>query len=115
MPIVIKLNGKETELAEGTTVGELLDSRKIRREMVTVQVNGVIIDRNQFDTTPLKDGDEVEFLYYMGGGTAKFVEFMRRSGVSRESNGADRTDKPQGGEQNDGVKPFGGLADGAGR
>ncbi len=68
MPIVIKLNGKETELAEGTTVGQLLDSRKIRREMVTVQVNGVIIDRNQFDTTPLKDGDEVEFLYYMGGG-----------------------------------------------
>jgi sulfur carrier protein len=86
MPIVIKLNGKETELAEGTTVGELLDSRKIRREMVTVQVNGVIIDRNQFDTTPLKDGDEVEFLYYMGGGAAKFVELMRRSGVSRESN-----------------------------
>jgi sulfur carrier protein len=90
MPIVIKLNGKETELAEGTTVGELLDSRKIRREMVTVQVNGVIIDRNQFDTTPLKDGDEVEFLYYMGGGV-KVVE------------------------QNDGGKPFGGLADGAGR
>jgi sulfur carrier protein len=54
--------------------------------MVTVQVNGVIIDRNQFDTTPLKDGDEVEFLYYMGGGAAKFVELMRRIGVSRESN-----------------------------
>lgn len=68
MPIVIKLNGKETELVKGITVGQLLDSQKIRREMVTVQVNGVIIDRNQFDTTPLEDGDEVEFLYYMGGG-----------------------------------------------
>ncbi|GBD00277.1 hypothetical protein HRbin17_02816 [bacterium HR17] len=69
MPIVIKLNGKETELPEGATIGQLLDSRKIRREMVTVQVNGAIIDRSHFDTTALKDGDEVEFLYYMGGGT----------------------------------------------
>jgi sulfur carrier protein len=87
MPIVIKLNGKETELAEGTTVGQLLDSRKIRREMVTVQVNGVIIDRNQFDTTPLKDGDEVEFLYYMGGG-AKVVggRWATRANESRLGN-----------------------------
>jgi sulfur carrier protein len=87
MPIVIKLNGKETELAEGTTVGELLDSRKIRREMVTVQVNGVIIDRNQFDTTPLKDGDEVEFLYYMGGGV-KVVDgrWATRANESRLGN-----------------------------
>ncbi len=68
MSIVIKLNGKEAEIEEGTTVGQLLDNRRIRREMVTVQVNGVIIDRSHFDTTPLKDGDEVEFLYYMGGG-----------------------------------------------
>lgn len=74
MPITIKLNGKETEIEEGMTVGQLLDSRRIRREMVTVQVNGAIIDRSQFDGTELHDGDEVEFLYYMGGGAKSQVE-----------------------------------------
>jgi hypothetical protein len=55
--------------------------------MVTVQVNGVIIDRNQFDTTPLKDGDEVEFLYYMGGGV-KVVDgrWATRANESRLGN-----------------------------
>lgn len=54
MPIVIKLNGKEMKVVEGTKVGQLLDSRKIRREMVTAKVNSVIIDLNQFDAITLK-------------------------------------------------------------
>ncbi len=65
---VIKVNGKEREIAEGVTVGQLLDEQRIRREMVTVQLNGVILEREQYDTTVLKEGDEIEFLYYMGGG-----------------------------------------------
>ncbi len=67
---VIKVNGKEREIAEGITVGQLLDEQRIRREMVTVQLNGVILEREQYDTTVLQEGDEIEFLYYMGGGLA---------------------------------------------
>ena len=37
-------------------------------ENVTVTVNDEFVDRETFSATVLKEGDEVEFLYFMGGG-----------------------------------------------
>ena len=37
-------------------------------EYVSVSVNEEFISREAFETTALKDGDVVEFLYFMGGG-----------------------------------------------
>lgn len=37
-------------------------------QYVTVSVNDEFVQSGTFDTTVLKDGDEVEFLYFMGGG-----------------------------------------------
>jgi sulfur carrier protein len=37
-------------------------------EYITVQVNDELIDHENFAITFLKDGDTVEFLYFMGGG-----------------------------------------------
>jgi sulfur carrier protein len=36
--------------------------------MVSVQLNGEFVDRQQFAATMFKEGDEVDFLYFMGGG-----------------------------------------------
>ena len=66
----IKLNG-ENEILEkdSLTVTELLTVKDVKMpEMVSVEVNGNILDRADFTTTVVKDGDEVEFLYFMGGG-----------------------------------------------
>ncbi|MFT4005789.1 MAG: sulfur carrier protein ThiS [Lacrimispora sp.] len=38
-------------------------------EYVTVTLNDEFVERGQFEATELKDGDEVEFLYFMGGGS----------------------------------------------
>ena len=64
----IILNGKGEELKEGVTVSDLLVSKEIRVEMVSVEVNDAILHRDAFSRTPLKEGDRVEFIYYMGGG-----------------------------------------------
>lgn len=37
-------------------------------QYVTVTLNDEFVERDNFDTTVLKDGDVVEFLYFMGGG-----------------------------------------------
>ena len=37
-------------------------------QMVSVELNGQILKRSEFDRTVLKDDDKVEFLYFMGGG-----------------------------------------------
>ena len=38
-------------------------------EMVSVEINGEILKRTEFETKALEDGDKVEFLYFMGGGS----------------------------------------------
>ncbi|HDP16423.1 MAG TPA: sulfur carrier protein ThiS, partial [Candidatus Omnitrophica bacterium] len=64
----ILINGKREEIADSITVSELLDLKKIRPEAVTVELNDKILERSKYNSTPLKDDDRLEFVYYMGGG-----------------------------------------------
>lgn len=68
MAIHVKLNGEDEELARKMTVSELLEERRVRPEYVTVEVNEEIVDKSQYSTALLNEGDQVEFIYYMGGG-----------------------------------------------
>jgi sulfur carrier protein len=36
--------------------------------MVSVELNETVLQRAEFETTPLHEGDRVELLYFMGGG-----------------------------------------------
>ncbi len=64
------INGKETNLSRSSTVNELLVEQKVKMpDMVSVELNGQILRRTEFQKTILKNGDKVEFLYFMGGGT----------------------------------------------
>ncbi|WP_018249270.1 sulfur carrier protein ThiS [Orenia marismortui] len=65
----IKVNGKEVELKKGLTVSELLLKEDVDMpDMVSVELNGEILERDNFSDKALKSGDKVEFLYFMGGG-----------------------------------------------
>lgn len=65
----IQANGEDMELADNTSVTSLLDLKKVSMpDMVSVELNGDILARETFGTTLLKEGDRVEFLYFMGGG-----------------------------------------------
>ena len=66
----LQING-EKEIVDQTelTVSKLLSIKDVKMpDMVSVELNGDILDREQFDSTFLKENDEVEFLYFMGGG-----------------------------------------------
>lgn len=68
MGIAIYLNGKEEELGENISISRLLEAKKIRPEVVTVELNDKIIERDKYQLTLLKGDDRLEFVYYMGGG-----------------------------------------------
>jgi sulfur carrier protein len=42
--------------------------KQIEPQMVAVEVNDTLIERDRLEHTVLQDGDRVEFLFYMGGG-----------------------------------------------
>ncbi len=65
----LKINGQEVESVASKTVTELLAEQKVKTPLyVSVELNGEILDRPQFDSATIKEGDVVEFLYFMGGG-----------------------------------------------
>lgn len=63
----VKINGKKEEVQQGTVL-DLLKLKNIDPRMVAVEVNSQIVEQSQLDTTAVQDGDELEFLFYMGGG-----------------------------------------------
>lgn len=67
----IIVNGEEQEVLLPATVADVIKQNNVAQpEMVSVQVNEEFVDREEFSTLQLKEGDEVDFLYFMGGGTA---------------------------------------------
>ena len=67
----IEINGEAAEISGEITVTALLAEHDVQQpDMVSVELNGEILNRGDFDTTPVKAADKVEFLYFMGGGRA---------------------------------------------
>jgi sulfur carrier protein len=65
----IIVNDEAQEITLPLTLSELIKQNKVLQpDMVSVQINGEFINRENFDSTPINDGDEVDFLYFMGGG-----------------------------------------------
>ncbi len=63
------VNGKESDFVDDLTISKLLSERNVKMpDMVSVELNGQILKRSDFENMVLKDGDKVEFLYFMGGG-----------------------------------------------
>lgn len=67
--IQIHVNGQARTWRSGATVADLLQDLDIRTERVAVELNLEILDRATFDQRPLKDGDRVEILGFIGGGS----------------------------------------------
>ena len=65
----ITVAGNKKEVKDGLTVAELIEQEKVETpEYVTVSLNDEFVENGTFESTTLKDGDTVEFLYFMGGG-----------------------------------------------
>ena len=65
----ITVAGVKKKVNDGLTVAQLVVDEKVETpEYVTVTINDEFVESGNFENTVLKDGDEVEFLYFMGGG-----------------------------------------------
>ena len=64
----ITLNGEPHALDGPLTVTQLLASLDIDARRVAVELNLVVLKRGAFDSTIVRDGDEVEIVNFVGGG-----------------------------------------------
>ena len=66
----ILVNGEAQEVQLPLSLTELIKLNKVLQpDMVSVQVNDDSVDRTEWDGLQIKEGDVVDFLYFMGGGS----------------------------------------------
>ena len=66
----ITVAGELKEVAAELTVAELIKQENVETpEYISVSVNDEFVNSADFATHKLQEGDVVEFLYFMGGGS----------------------------------------------
>lgn len=68
--IHIHVNGQARTWRDGGTVADLLQDLDIQTERVAVELNLEILDRAAFGLRRLQNGDRVEILGFIGGGSS---------------------------------------------
>jgi thiamine biosynthesis protein ThiS len=65
----ILLNNRQEEFSkEPISVNELLFLKKFSFKMRIIKINGALISKEEYDSTFIHDGDDVQMLYLMSGG-----------------------------------------------
>ncbi len=65
----IQVNGEVQEVQLPLSLSELIRQNDVQQpDMVSIQVNEDFADRTEWDSIQIKEGDSVDFLYFMGGG-----------------------------------------------
>ena len=67
----IILNGENFEIAEPLSLSSLLAQLEIDTRRVAVEHNLIVVKREQLDTVTVSEGDRIEVVNFVGGGTLK--------------------------------------------
>ena len=64
----LQINGEKRQIPLSLTVTDLLKTLDIDSRRVAVEINRVIIKKQEYDNHNLNDGDAVEIVNFVGGG-----------------------------------------------
>jgi thiamine biosynthesis protein ThiS len=67
--MTVILNGEPHQAPQGATVASLLQGLGLDARKVAVERNREIVPKSQYDETPLAEGDALEIVHFIGGGS----------------------------------------------
>jgi sulfur carrier protein len=65
----ITLNGQE-QTCDATTLAQLIEQLGMKQDRVAVELNRDIVPRTQWQETKLAEGDDLEIVHFVGGGSS---------------------------------------------
>ena len=71
MTMTIQLNGEQRQVPEGLTLTALLEWLGLAPDRVAVELNREIVKRSQWSATPIEEGDRLEVVQMVGGGSGR--------------------------------------------
>jgi thiamine biosynthesis protein ThiS len=64
----LTING-EPQVSSAETLGALVETLGMKPDRVAIELNREIVPREQWPQTPLHDGDRLEIVHFVGGGS----------------------------------------------
>ncbi|MGA8151996.1 MAG: sulfur carrier protein ThiS [Terriglobales bacterium] len=65
----LQINGEDREFSSPLSLTSLLEQMGLKADRVAVELNRDIVPRDQWPATALNDGDQLEIVHFVGGGT----------------------------------------------
>ena len=69
--MTLTINGEPRDFPDGLTLAALIAQLGMKADRVAVELNLEIVPRGTWDSTLLKNGDRLEIVHFVGGGSAK--------------------------------------------
>jgi thiamine biosynthesis protein ThiS len=66
--VTIVINGETRNISQTTDLARLVDDLSLPQKRIAVELNGSVIRRVDWPATPVRDGDKVEVVHFVGGG-----------------------------------------------
>ncbi|HET6935709.1 MAG TPA: sulfur carrier protein ThiS [Candidatus Angelobacter sp.] len=68
--MTLTINGEPRDFPDGLTLSALIAQLGMKADRVAVELNLEIVPRGSWDSTLLKNGDKLEIVHFVGGGSA---------------------------------------------
>ena len=68
--MTIIVNGEPKDCADGISLAQFIEHLQLKADRVAVELNRQIAARNRWNETPLKEGDRLEVVHFVGGGSS---------------------------------------------
>ena len=63
------INDEDREFSSISTLSSLLEHLAMKPDRVAIELNRELVPRDRWDTTRLSDGDKLEIVHFVGGGS----------------------------------------------
>jgi thiamine biosynthesis protein ThiS len=67
----VQVNGEIRELPEELTLSELVNQLALAPERLAIELNREVVRRARWAETVMRDGDQVEIVHFVGGGSGE--------------------------------------------
>ena len=64
----IQLNGRKISIKQNISLYNLLKNLKLDKKKIAIELNGAIINKQEFRKKLIKNFDKIEIVHFIGGG-----------------------------------------------
>ena len=79
----LTINGENRSLAPVESLHALVEQLGMKSDRVAIELNREIVPRDQWAQTPIRDGDRLEIVHFVGGGSSAIARAKSRNLTGR--------------------------------